>query len=127
MKRIGFALLVLGFALARTELLAAQEYKLERTIGHAPQVGEPRGLAVDALGNVYVSDRINGRILTLVHGSRLAKQRTEAFGKVDQPSSLAMTPDGGLAVAQEGTGEVRVYTPAGRLKQSFSIAEKPGA
>ena len=60
----------------------------------------PHGIAVDAAGRIYVADRENDRVQVFDGDGRfLAQWRSAAMGR---PYSLALLPDGRIAVADGG-------------------------
>jgi len=125
MKKIPLwtALLVV---LAVSGSVFGQQYTYERSLGHAPMLGEPRTLLVDKNDNVYISDRVNGRILVLTGGKTIAKNHFPSASELQQPSAMAMSAHGELLVAEEGTGKVLTFSPAGALLQSFVAGDEPG-
>jgi DNA-binding beta-propeller fold protein YncE len=120
--------ILLAFVLltASAANLLAQEYTFQRSLGHAPLLGEPRGLVVDKNDNVFISDRVNGQVLVLASSNQLQKGRFKTAQPLSQPSAIALNQHGELVVAEEGTGKVHTFSSAGVLHQSFSAAEKPG-
>lgn len=75
----------------------------------------PSGLAVEAGGTLYVSDRRAGRLL-LVDTSSGRLQGTGSRngwepGLLNRPAGLGLMPDGRLAVADQGNGRVQIFRP----------------
>jgi sugar lactone lactonase YvrE len=87
------------------------------------QFNNPRGVAVDSSGNVYVGDFSNHRIRKITSGgvvSTLAGDGTSGFNdgatssaKFDSPFGVAVDSSGNVYVADYGNHRIRVITPAG--------------
>ncbi len=97
-------------------VLAVDDYQFERSIGKPPSIGEPINLAVDAAGNMLVTDRANGKIVRATPQGQISSPFTEAQG-LRRPSAITFGPNGRLLVADEQQGG-RVF--------SFASA-RPGA
>ena len=86
---------------------------------------DPRGLAIDAAGVVYVADLNNHRIRAVATDgtvSTLAGSATAgsadgdgALASFTSPIALALAPDGTLYVADVGTHSIRTLTAAGHV------------
>ena len=85
----------------------------------------PRGIAVDAEGNVYVGDRGNGRVVVFGRdGNRLREwgkrapegTQSPAPGEFVDISDLAVGADGTVYVADYTAGRLYLYTREGELK-----------
>lgn len=77
---------------------------------------QPRGLATDAKGNVYVADFGNNRVQKL--GSSLEPlaawgSQGDAAGQFRQPSAVAVAPDGRVFVADTWNSRVQVLSREG--------------
>lgn len=93
--------------------------------GASARFDDPRGLAVDAAGIVYVADLNNHRIRTVAADGTVATLAGSAtVGSADgdgasasftSPSGLALAPDGTLYVADVGAHAVRTLTAAGHV------------
>ena len=84
------------------------------------QLNDPRGVAVDANGNIYISDTGNQRIRTVdfVTGKISTIAGTGAAGysgdggaatsaRIDSPRALAIDPSGSVYIADTGNNRVR--------------------
>ena len=83
----------------------------------------PMGLAVDASGNIYISDTFNNRIrkiatdgtVTTIAGNGTAGYVDGAAADAEfyAPQGLAIDPSGNIFVADYGNNVIREITPAG--------------
>lgn len=112
----------------RVENNAAREYSggsptviaPDRSFG-APGVGpgqfaEPRGLASDAAGNLYVADTKNSRIQVFdANGVFLRSVGTpgSADGQLKEPCGVAVAPDGTIVVADTWNHRIARFGPDG--------------
>jgi len=113
--RSGILVFSLLLACIGNQGVQAQQYTFQRGIGRAPLVGDPAGIAVDKRGTVYVTDRVNGRILTVAPGQRSGMNALKSGQRFEQPATIAVAPNGTLVVA------------GGRLLMKLgSIGNKPG-
>ena len=80
------------------------------------QLASPSGVAVDAVGNLYIADSGNGRIRrvsggvisTIAGGGQEGGDEGEAANaRLDSPQGLAFGPDAGLYVADYAASRVR--------------------
>ena len=74
------------------------------------QLKQPRGLAYDTSGNLYIADSGNGMIRRLGRNGFLT--RVGAPG-LNNPTALAFDSEGELYVAESGAHRIRRLTPAG--------------
>ena len=78
---------------------------------------QPRGLACDRDGNVFVADFGNCRIQKLDSGLKplaVWGRRGEESGEFQDPCGVAVGPDGLLYVADTWNGRVQVFDPSGK-------------
>ncbi len=81
------------------------------------QFRRPRGVAVDAAGNVYVADTGNNRIQMFdSQGRFLAKWGTtgSSLGQFRRPSGVAVDADGNIYVADASNNRVQRFTPVAK-------------
>ena len=85
----------------------------------------PCGVAVDATGNVFVSDMGNnairkisatGEISTVAGGSRGRQDGQGDQASFDHPAGIVVTHDGFLFVTDESSGRIRMITPEGLVR-----------
>ena len=79
---------------------------------------DPRGVAVDADGNVYVADTGNARIKKFSPTGEFVGSWGAEGGEEDQlrePTEIAIDNDGALVVLDSETGWIRRYSPTGEL------------
>lgn len=92
----------------------------------------PSGLAMDRAGNLYIADRenhrvrrlgVDGKILT-VAGTGVAGAMTAATAAtaapLNQPSSVAVDPEGAVWVIDAGNRAVRRFWPGGRMEPGLT-------
>jgi len=87
-------------------------------------VFNPRGLAVDQGGFIYVADTGGSRILKLDKDGRFLTQwggRGSAEGQFNDPSSLVVSPDGIVFVADANNQRVQVFDANGRFQAVWPI------
>lgn len=91
--------------------------------GSAAKFDQPRSVAVDADGTVYVADEGNhrirkigadGTVTTLCgDGSQGHNDATGATAQLNAPRGVAVGPDGNIYVADFGNHRIRMVTPDG--------------
>lgn len=91
--------------------------------GTSASFSEPLGIAIDASGNLYVSDRTNGLIRKITPaavvttfaggGSGPEINGTGTAALFSGPAGLAVDKNGNVYVAEEGGNRIRKITPAG--------------
>ncbi len=75
-------------------------------------IGSPGDVAVDAAGDVFVTDSLNGRVLELPAGSYGSPQVVTGLSGLSEPTGIAVDAAGDLFVADAGNNDV-VELPAG--------------
>ncbi|GEM_PF-645252 len=108
--------------------------------GEGASFNGPRGLEMDADGNLYVSDMFNARIrkvtpdgvVTTLAGSGVwnFQDGTGTEAAFVQPMGLSMGPDGDLYVADQGNNRIRKITSGGvvtTVAGSGSFGSEDGA
>jgi uncharacterized protein (TIGR03663 family) len=91
------------------------------------QFNEPRGLAVDKSGNLYVADTNNNRIQKLGPDGNVLKtwgEKGTEQGKFDRPHGIAVGPDGSVYVADTWNHRVQKFDPNGTFIKAW--APEPG-
>ncbi|HUZ77581.1 MAG TPA: NHL repeat-containing protein [Chloroflexota bacterium] len=87
------------------------------------QLNDPRDVAVDAAGNVYVADTGNHRVVKFsANGRFLAAWSGTAGAALVEPVALAVVPDG-LIVADNATGQVHKFAFNGAPVPAFEHAD----
>lgn len=81
----------------------------------ANELRQPGGLAVDPMGNLYVSDTLNNRILRF----------DKAASKANGASADAVLGQSAFGQAQPGTSDTRLRHPEGLSVSSFSVIGSP--
>ena len=96
----------------------------ETTLGAMAGMQQPRGIAIDADGNMYIADTGSSRIVKLDPSGALAQVIAEQ-GKVPddtglhEPWGLDIGPDGNLYIADTWNHRVAVYTPDGQFVRTW--------
>jgi sugar lactone lactonase YvrE len=95
------------------------------------QLNDPRGLYVDDLGRIYISDYFNNRIQKWIpgmqYGVTIAGGRGvgEQPGRLYNPSGVYLSPSGELYVTDEGNNRVQKYLAVNQIADKF-IPTEPG-
>lgn len=80
------------------------------------QLERPQGVAVDDNGNIWVSDRINQRIVSYDKNGNLRCQiaaKGSGAGQINEPRGIAISPLGNVYVAEAGTNKrIQQFTPS---------------
>ena len=100
------------------------------------RLNHPTGVAVDAIGTVYIADRDNHRIrrvgidgvITTIAGTGVAGNTGDGglatLAKLNGPTSVSLDGAGNLYVADTGNHRVRKFTPGG-IMQAVGDAVAP--
>lgn len=93
-------------------------YDLNFTVtGELRRLGEPLGLAVDALGNIYVGS--NKRKVVEVYNTKGFKTNTIGLGLIEMPSDIAFDNDGKIYVVDSRKNTVWVFNTNGAVIRSI--------
>jgi sugar lactone lactonase YvrE len=99
------------------------------TAGKGPgQLTLPRGLALDAQGNVYVADSLNHRIQKLdPTGKPLAAWGTQGNGdgQFQEPNGVAVDAQGNVYVADTWNHRIQKFDPTGKFLTKWSGQNGP--
>jgi len=82
------------------------------------QLAEPKGVAVDKNGNIYVADTINHRLQKFdAGGGFLAKwgSKGDGDGQFNEPWGLAVDKDGNVYVADTWNHRIQKFAPDGKF------------
>ena len=82
------------------------------------ELHDPRGVAVDAAGNVYVADTGNARIQRFDPAGQFLDAWGSEDGEADrlkEPTEIEIDNEGALVVLDSDTGWIRKYSPTGQL------------
>jgi sugar lactone lactonase YvrE len=106
--------IVFGPAFSGTTILSGPA--LEAIIGTLPYAVNPRGMATDAAGDLFIADPSNERLLM-----RAANGTTTTVGTLGFPQDVAVDGAGDLFVADTGLQEV-VEIPAGCFSAACQVS-----
>jgi len=90
--------------------------------GYPGQFLFPTYVAVDVLGNVYVSDTLNSRVQKFdADGNYLMSfgSRGNGWGMFDKPKGVALDSFGNVYVADSGWSNVQIFNPKGEVLLFF--------
>jgi tripartite motif-containing protein 71 len=131
--------LVGAFVLAAILLKPTPERPIQASIvgrigkgaGEGPgQMSSPRGIAVDAQGRIYAADLGNSRISVFnadgtpafSFGKKGEEPPKSKLGDFNEPSGVAVGPDGTIYVADAWNGRVETFDPKGKPLTEFGGA-----
>jgi sugar lactone lactonase YvrE len=102
-----------------------------RTIGEPGpgpgQLSEPRGLAADSRGNLYVADTKNSRIQVFDSNGRFVRSLGapgSADGQLKEPCGVAVAADGSVVVADTWNHRIARFGPDGAWQGAFVDEER---
>jgi uncharacterized protein (TIGR03663 family) len=90
--------------------------------GAPVQLNQPRGVAVDSQGELYIADSQNNRIVKLsATGQQLNVWGTKGTGQgqFTEPWGVAIGPDGNIYVADTWNHRIQVFTPDGAFVRAW--------
>jgi len=93
--------------------------------GNPSEFYGPRSVAVDAKGNVYVTDTGNKRIQEFDNNGKFIAQfggGGGAAGQLNEPVGLALTPQGSLVVADTWNRRVQVLSATGQPVAQWPVS-----
>ena len=85
------------------------------------QVNTPKGVAVDAAGNLYVADTGNNRIRRVAPDGAIVTVAGTGDGEIQGPEDVAVDAAGNLYVTDSGNNSVRKVTPDGTIVTVCSL------
>ncbi len=91
------------------------------------QFAEPRGLATDARGNLYVADTKNSRIQVFDANGQFLREfgsKGSGEGQFNEPCGLAVDPQGEIWIADTWNQRIVHFGPDGKYAGSIIDAEK---
>ncbi len=95
--------------------------------GTGPGLSEPRGIAADGKGNLYVADSKNSRI-AIFDGNgaflRTLGSRGGGDGQLNEPSGVAVGPDGEIYVADTWNHRVARFGPNGEWRGQWKDPDR---
>lgn len=89
------------------------------------EIERPQGVEDDSAGNIWVTDRVNNRIVKYSPNGFYLGQITGTVGtenQVSEPRGLAISANGNIWVAETTYKRVRQYTPSGSIVSTITNA-----
>ncbi len=100
-------------------------------LGTTSELNLPSGLAVDPVGNVFIADTLNNRVVKVAADGTATLVPTPGIA-LHYPTGVALDGAGNLYIADDGDGLVVMVTPAGKasvlsngaltITNNFSVA-----
>jgi uncharacterized protein (TIGR03663 family) len=91
------------------------------------QFAEPRGLASDGRGNLYVADTKNSRIQVFDTSGNFLRafgRKGGGQGELNEPCGVAVDPDGDIWVADTWNHRIVRFSPEGQFRAAFGDTER---
>lgn len=90
----------------------------------AGQLERPLGIAVDSVGNVWVADKTNNRVVEYDPTGKLLRELSSGTtdGKISDPRDVAVGPNGNIWVAEFGNKRLQQFNPSGAFVSKISNA-----
>lgn len=97
---------------AVTTLAGSTQGDLDATVGTSAQFTDPRGLAVDSLGNIYVADFGASKVKQITPSGQVTTL-IGAFSVLKNPSGVCVDQLGNIYVIDSGNSRLRRFTTDG--------------
>ncbi len=88
------------------------------------QLERPQGVAVDASGNVWVTDRINQRIVQYDKNGKFLKQigtPGSGAGQINEPRGITVAPNGTIWAAEIGNKRLQQFNSKGEYLKTITL------
>jgi len=96
-------------------------------IGGSAAMRNPRGVAIDGTGNLYVVDAGNARVLKFDPSGKLVLsfgKKGSGQGQFQQASGIALSREGNVLVLDTETSWIQIFSPAGKTVSRTGGPEK---
>ena len=121
-----------------TTLAGSVGYGIEDGTGSAARFYSPHSVAVDSVGNVYITDTYNNRVRKMKPGGVVttlagsagtsgSKDGTRGAARFTQPDGVAVDSAGNVYVADTLNSTIRQVTPAGVVTTLAGLAGTSGS